>query len=466
MPGKTGHRKIVFGVIGVAVILAAAFVLFPRVKSDPSRPNIIVVLVDTLRRDHVGIYGYPRLTTPALDDLAGRNVLFTDAYPNSNWTKPSVASLFTGLYVGQHGVKYILTRAADEAPAAQALPEEAVSLAEVLAEAGYRTLGVVENVHVSKKLGFSQGFETWKEDIYGATNVTNTFLRSIEGVETPFFAYIHYFDPHIPYYRNRIFEGEGEVAPGLLESKASDIDWGLYAFAVDTGFVGLSGLERQRLVDLYDGEIRDVDIGLARIFAALREKGLFENSWIIVTADHGENFYETGRMAHPHDCFSNPQIRVPLVMKLPSALGLSEITVTQPVMLVDIMPTVLGHLGLGRPGGLAGVDLMGAIRSQEALPARAIIAESESGGMILSSWEKLVEVKTRVGHFRFLHDLRDDPLERIDIHASAPERAEEMAAQFQRTNAAARAELAVEATTGVTTTAEELERLKGLGYFH
>ena len=453
--------------IAAALVVACAGVagsLALRARQRPRQPNVMLVIVDTLRRDHVGVYGCRRPCTPTMDALGGENVLFTNAYANSNWTKPSVASLFTGLYVSQHGVKYVVTGQSGELPVTQRLPEDAVTLAELMSAAGYDTIGIVENVHISAKMGFSQGFRVWDDSPYGATNVTNRFLDRSKEVKEPFFAYIHYFDPHTPYYRTRNFEGEGAVLPGLQEAKSTDYRWTAYTFGVDRGIIGLSAFERRRLEDLYDGEVRNADTGIGRILATLRARGMYDNTWVIVTADHGENFYEAKRLTHPHDCFSNPQMRIPLIMKMPESCGIRERIVADPVELADILPTIASYLGLDVPAGVVGADLTAAILEGSPLGSRAIAAESEAGRMLVAGKHKYVSVPTEVGNFSFVYDESADPLEEHNLADEDAAGAVRLAALFEEVNTEARRRQTVKPSSDVQLSREEVEKMKSVGY--
>jgi len=449
-----------------AVLATAAFAVSSagRRTADERRPNILLIVVDTLRRDRVGIYASRHATTPTIDDLAAANVIFANAYANSNWTKPSIASLFTGLYVGQHGVKYVVTDQSGELPMTQRLPEDATTIAEILKADGYSTLGVVENIHVSAKLGFSQGFDLWDESAYGAMNVTNRFIEHLDEAKGPLFAYVHYFDPHAPYYRTRFFETEGDITPGLQEAKSNDYRWTTYTFGVDCGIIGLSPIERQRLEALYDGEVRNADVGIARILATLKQKGLFENTWIIITADHGENFYEGRRVTHPHDCFSNPQMRIPLVMKMPAATGDGNVVVTDAVQLVDIAPTIMALLGLQPLPGMVGANVLPAVLDGKSLGARQIAAESESGVMLVESKYKYVSVPTKAGTFVFLYDESADPLEEHDLAAGDPALAARLDGLYKGAAEAAMKRETVKAAGNVRLSEEEVERMRSLGY--
>jgi len=546
---RTGGRK-VGGVLAAAVVLAAvagAALAFFLTGGAPERPNIIIICVDTLRSDHVGAYGYPRETTPQMDRIAGEGVLFEECYSNSNWTKPAVASLFTGLYVGQHDVKFAHTELDDGKVGTQRLPEQATTLAEILKGEGYHTIASVENVHISERFGFAQGFDEWNENVRGATSVTNSFLRQLEESDRPFFAYVHYFDPHTPYNPNMFFEtsdrivpeteraaaalerlqetagGGGSGAPeaGALEAitgapgaagrafaevagrdgpgaAASDdgageggaqaapsavsgrdagegdwsgedeVDlhpWPVYMFGVDKGLGGLSAFERRRLEALYDGEIRDVDVNLERVVAALRAGGAWENTWIILTADHGENFYENRRVTHPHDCFLNWQVRVPLLMKMPRGSGVGPGRIEARVQHVDVTATVLSYLGLGLERGMVGRDLLPALRGEAALEERDVVAESESGWMILSGARKYTRILTRLGDFEQFCNLAEEPLE-LSPRRPDEREGEVLSARFEHINDEARSQIFLDVREGVELSPEEEERMRSLGYVH
>lgn len=460
-------RRSVTFLVAVAVLICAAAAAWLSMSGGRKRPpDVILVVIDTLRRDRLGAYGYHRETSPHIDALADENVLFANAYANSNWTKPSVASLMTGLYVSQHGVTHVVTHQAGQLPTTQRLPEDVTTLAEVFKSKGYQTIGVVENVHISAKLGFAQGFDIWDENLFGATNITNDFLYRLEELESPYFLYIHYFDPHSPYYRTRLFETEGRITPGLQEVKSTDYIWSTYTFGVDRGLTGLSPVERQRLEDLYDGEVRWVDMSLGRIFERLKKRGTFDDSWIIVTSDHGENFYEGKRLTHPHDCFSDSQVRIPLVMKMPGSLGVKERVVADAVQLVDIFPTITAFLGIEWVAGTVGTDLMPAICDNQPLPQRALEAESESGTMYMAGSHKYVKVPTEVGVFEFVYDTASDPLEERNLGTSEPELAAKYAKASSELREGAREKMLLESSEGVSLSEDEIERMRKLGYLH
>lgn len=468
----TLKRRIVIGILAVLLAVSAVWAsrkLFPARTSR--KPNILLVVIDTLRRDRLATYAGEGSCMPHLDELASGNIVFANAWSNSNWTKPAVASLFTGLYVSQHGVKYIVTGQDSDLPVTQCLPEDAVTLAEIMKKAGYYNLAVIENVHISAKLGFAQGFDCWDDGAYGATNLTNQFLFHLDETaaaraDKPLFAYVHYFDPHAPYYRTRHFETEGLVAPGLGESKSNDLTWTNYTFGVDRGIIGMSFIERRRLEALYDGEVRNVDNNLARLLEGLKERELYDNTWVMVTADHGENIGEHGRLTHAHDCFADAQVRVPLVMKLPESMGHGERAVTNRVEHVDLTATLIASTGEGLLPGMPGRNLMPFIVDGSPLRPANVLAESESGQMLIASRFKYVAVATPLKTFQFLYDMAADPLEDVNIAATDSRTLAEMADTVTEMVRDARLARTVQAAGDVKLSPEEVERLRALGYLH
>ena len=240
----------------------------------PGKPaNVVVILVDTLRQDHVGCYGHDRNTTPAIDAFAGDAVKFERAYATSPWTTPTVASMFSGLYPGRHRVRTI----------DMALPGEVTTLAEILQQRGYATAGVVSHVLLDRRHRFDQGFAEYVEVIdqrrphetVTTAEVTDAALQLLAGLEKqrdPFFMFVHYFDPHYEYLRHPQHRFRGQSRSGRLDRRPRRIHGPLRDL--------MRGLECHRdrpgLRDLYDEEIRHTDGGVGRLLQMLRESGRFD----------------------------------------------------------------------------------------------------------------------------------------------------------------------------------------------
>jgi arylsulfatase A-like enzyme len=338
-------------------LLAGALLLLGagifRAFFSPRHPplNVVLVVVDTLRQDHLSAYGYARETAPFLDGLARQGVVLDGISPAS-WTKPATASILTGLHPVTH-------QAIDRQ---DRLPDEATTLAETLRSTGYRTLAASANGWVSPTFGFQQGFEKfllYERDSVRASDLNRQFLPKLQRLPEPFFLYVHYIDPHVPYAPQVDWRGEplpASVHP-LLPAE-------LDATHVRTRPADLL----RRAVDLYDGEIRGADLGLAELVGALRGRGVLGRTLLVVTADHGEEFEEHGRMSHGQTLYEEV-LRVPLIFSGP---GLRGGTRRGRASLLDIVPTLLDLVEVPfwrRPSHLDGVSLAGALRSGRGLPS-------------------------------------------------------------------------------------------------
>ena len=293
----------------------------------PQRPalNVVVVVVDTLRQDHLATYGYARDTAPFLDSLARQGVTLDGISPSS-WTKPAAASILTGLHPVTH-------QAIDRQ---DRLPEPAVTLAEILRREGYRTFAASANGWVSPAFGFEQGFDEFllnEQMNIRARELNRELLPRLLQLQEPFFLYVHYIDPHVPYAPATDWRGDSMPA-ALAPVLPGDL--------ADTDALGRSPQFRQRAIDLYDGEIRGADGGVAELVGALRERGLADRTLLVVTSDHGEEFEEHGRMSHGQTLYDEV-LRVPLIFHGPGLYPGARLGVAS---LADIVPTVVDLVGL------------------------------------------------------------------------------------------------------------------------
>jgi arylsulfatase A-like enzyme len=307
------------------------------------------VVVDTLRADRLGCYGAERDTSPSLDALARGGVRFERAYATAPWTKPAVASMFTGLYPAAHGAGRVKN----------ALPEGARTLAEILREAGYRSAGVVSHDVVRAVNGFAQGFDRYLESEAGGHDHVSTpgvteqalaELADLAAGDAPFFLFVHYFDPHYNYKRH--------PGVGFAAERAGRLDGSQPLVSLRRWGEDLSDAELGFLRDLYDEEIRFTDAGIGRLLEGLERSGRGGNTYVVATADHGEAFLEHGWLGHTRSLY-DVLLRVPLLVRGP---GLDPRVVEEPVSLVGLLPTVLDLLGVEPPQGLHGVSLAPALR--------------------------------------------------------------------------------------------------------
>ena len=290
--------------------------------------NLVLISVDCLRADHVGVYGYARNTTPNIDRFGTEGVVFRNATSVSSWTLPTHMSMMTGLMPSLHGVsrKYKLSSSVPYLP-------------EILADNGYQTLGVAVGDYVSQEWGFERGFDVYRMLIgRRASGIVDEALELVRGTRSAKkFLFVHLFDAHWPYVPPRGFLDRFDERPPDISDIMTKVRDG----------VPPSGPEEiQQLVNLYDGEIAYLDKELGRFFAGLKEAGIYHRSLIILTADHGESFYEHNAWEHTISLFGEIT-HIPLIVKWPgeSPTGTVESLVSQ----LNIFPTLLEESGLVPP---------------------------------------------------------------------------------------------------------------------
>ena len=334
-------------------------------SADP--PNILLIVVDTLRADRLSFYGHFRDTSPEMKEhLADRGVVLEHAYAQAPWTLPSMASMMTGLDPA---------RFLDENGNPWGLPEAAVTLAEVVAEAGYDTRAFIANPTLHAGNGFAQGFEHFETAPYdvaslslNADSLDARIRPQLESLREPFFLYAHYLDPHDPYENPDLEGGKSPFFPeyqGRL--RGTDVH-GLYLRQLS-----MEDPEQdvKHLKALYDSEIRYVDRYIGELLEALPEE-VVSSTLVVLTSDHGEELFEHGGWKHGESVYQE-QIRVPLVFRWDGRLPTGS-RIKSTVRLLDVMPTVLDAAGLltsDLAESLAGRSLLPALEGGqlEDLPA-------------------------------------------------------------------------------------------------
>ncbi|MCZ6817653.1 MAG: sulfatase [Planctomycetota bacterium] len=390
----------------VTVMISIPFMFAGCDRSEPAtapvRPNILLISVDTLRRDHLGIYGYPRATSVNIDAIAQNGAVFDNAVSTSSWTLPAHASMLTGLYPAFHGLQDDGTKLAPDRPA----------LAEKLRNLGYYTLAVVSHVYVSSEFGLERGFDHFDDSLIqgGATNpiaeqVVDRLLLAVEQApDGPFCAFVHFFDPHWDY-----------DAPPPFDTRF--VDRG-YAGTIDGTVKSMTPYfsirrqmpegDRQYAIALYDGEIAYLDDQLGRMLKTLRERGKMDNTVVVFTADHGEEFKEHGRLGHGKTLFGE-QLRVPLIIAGHPAFGRGTRR-RDLVSLVDIAPTLLELAG-----GEASPDSQGAsLVHPDTTGLRTVFGESIRFGNEMRTAQQ--------GRFKVIHYNQGDSRQFYDLIADPGER--------------------------------------------
>lgn len=303
-----------------------------------TRPNVLLYIVDTVRADHIGLYGYEKEISPRVDAFADRSIAFMDAVAQTPWTRASVASILTGLYPDNHHAN-----SGDEK-----LAEEFVTLAEIVSRQGYQSAAFVTNGNLAPEFGLDQGFDTYvhlkERGVEVHRRAEELHAEAIgwlgeRSKEQPFFLYVHATDPHAPYTPPAGFQKE--FAPNLRYPEASSLQ------VITELFKGERQADdhlREDLVRLYDAEIAYWDHEFGNLLDSLENTGLANDTIVVLVSDHGEEFAEHGGWQHSTSVHSE-QIQVPFVIQIPLEWGAGT-TVSTPVQHVDILPTLLDLLGL------------------------------------------------------------------------------------------------------------------------
>lgn len=450
----------------VAAAVAGALALAWRSGGEPERPDVLVLLVDALRADEPSFAGYPRPTTPAIDALVADGVVFSQAVAASTFTKSSVASLFTGRFPYQHGVYWGSRRLDSGALVADRLPAREITLAEVLRRRGWLTRAWVQNGHLVARMGFAQGFVDYRDSQGSIGRIHRQVLPFLRGPghRYPFFAYLHYIDLHDPYRPEPPYDAL--FGDGADPYEGIDLGrWGEYLEAVRRGEVRPEPERVERMRAAYDGQLRAIDDQIGLLLAELKRLGRYDSTLIVLTADHGDAFYEHGFIGHstvPYD----ELVRVPLVIKLPGGRFADESVAVQ-ARLVDLMPTLLAALGVDPPAGVAGCNLLALVRGGEppAECGRAVIEIAEEGAYPV--------VALRTERWKYIHhqhrgdelyDLEADPAERDDLLAPAAGPPPPAAEELHRAALAVVAARAANAESPVELDAATIRELKALGY--
>lgn len=456
-------------ILGAALSLTVA--LLACGDEPPSRPNIFLLTIESLRPDHVGSYSGERKTTPNLDALAREAVVYEDAHAVTSWTLASHASMFTGLYPTAHGAVGPKSK----------LPDTARTLADLLAAEGYQTAGVASGPYLAKSHNLSQGFEYYDQSAAtlgtqgGAhDDVTNPilekvifrFLDSYRDPERPLFLFAYYWDPHYDYIPPAPFDAM------FVDDDSERVDLRGYESSLRVTSK-ITDAQLRYVVSQYDGEIRHTDAYLGRLFDRLKESGLWDDSVIIVTSDHGEEFFDHGQKGHKRTLYSE-SVHVPLIVKLPSAAQTGRDS--RLVSLVDLFPTILELAGIELEVPHQGASLF----APEPDPERSIFFE-----LLSTFYHRLTDgpgfrrvdeewLAIRRGDHKLLivpaeqrvelYRVSSDPAEQHDIAIEAPELVEQLEAVLTEWRERSRMLSEVGSSTEAELDSTQVERLRALGY--
>lgn len=422
-----------------------------------------------MRADFLSCNGCEYPTTPNIDALAADGVLFENAYSNSNWTKAAIAALFTGLWPSETGAVRICQLLPDGSVSETSLSPSPATLAECLEARGYATAGFVNNPHLDAAFGFDRGFGHYAQGAMPCEEIVGQYLswRCALGDSAKAFAYLHFLEPHAPYNPPSAYAdlfGPHEAADRLFTREGGGYeDWEAFRDEVNGGGLKLSPAVVEGFRNLYAAQVARCDAAMGRLLAALKERDAYEEALIVVTADHGENFYEHMVLEHLPTTFFEEQIRVPLAVKFPRALGCEGVRIAEPVQLMDVTATISASAGgqpLGRGRSLVGAALLARARS-------AVIVTEAAGGFVVRFGSLKMFLKR--GECLKVHRLINtsaDPGERADIAARKPSFAQRALRQAEKWDAFVSARAPEGQARGASE--EELrelrERLRSLGY--
>lgn len=460
------------------------------VESTLERPNVLLIVIDTLRADRVGVNGSSAGLTPTIDGLAAEGTVFTEAMSSSCFTPPPHASLLTGTYPSRHGIRR------NE----RFLAPANLTLAEIFKENGFSTFAVVSNLQLAGAFGWAQGFDfyddslvaaasptIWLErtpavtlatklgahprmwllilgqelgllDIVQAENTVNHVLEVLDRVGTrPFFGFVNFMDPHYPYTpRDKSQRGSAARANAAVQPVLRTQG---HALSV----VGNLDAELALLREYYDEEIRYLDKQLARLFAELRERGIYDNTLIVLTSDHGEHFGEHQLLFHTNSLYKE-LVHVPLVVRPPAGLpGMGRNQVhARPVSLVDVAATVIEAAEIEAPLTLQGSSLLPLLRGDDAQEERVAVAEWEDERVAIWGDYKAFFVGDRLER---VVRRSSDSLESEDLALEDPQLAAAASRHFQEwlERCASGGSLA-EGTSIIDPAVAE--QLRALGYLH
>jgi len=457
-----------------------------------SRPNVMLIVMDTVRADHLSVYGYQRDTTPNLKKLAADSMLFPQALSAADITLTSHASIFTGLYPSWHGA-YCQPPDASFGRRIGPVP----TLAEALGQNGYHNLGVAANLYLRADFGLQRGFadfriprpvpvlagdESWYMLRYGMRQAINLvadtsqfdrlysrgdavngeFFRMLGDpklAQAPFFAFFNYMDAHYPYMPPRPFD---HLFPGKTSATEGDLDE--IQMEVSQKGEPLPPLYTSHAVSQYDGGIAYIDSQIGQLVDWLKRQGLYDDTMIVVTADHGEAFGERRLFLHGNSLYAN-LLHVGLLVKYPHSSHKG--VVDTPVSLIDVFPTVLKVIGVNAPAGLQGIDVL----DPAATATRALFSESYPcpvphgpqcpGGCLMRSvvsWPNKFIFSS--GGSPETYQLLDDPNENRNLFGSLNKTAQALSEELRRWVKT----MPPQEAQHINLSPEEIKRFKALGY--
>lgn len=489
-------------VAAAVIVWGASAMLSPSVPWKPlasqthpgDKPNVIFIVADTVRADHLSVYGYSRNTSPNLQKFADQAMTFVNVAGSGDWTLPTHASMFTGLYTNRHHARF-------DGEFPHPLSKRFETIAETLSRNGYATAAVVANAAVANSaMGMDQGFQyyddRWNSYVlswaatpyYSLRGLLQPFeyllpstvvaacrpghkinaeafpvIDKLAAKKRPFFLFLNFMDAHEPYPAPAPFSQLYGLKDQSRFSRKEFVElWEDVVFSRRQ----MTPAEKSQLVAEYDAGISSLDFQLGRLFDRLREKSLFDSALIIVTSDHGEALGERGQMEHGGMSVYDNQIGIPLLIKLPKSGG--KTIVARVASQVDYFPTIMQVTGYPAPANIDGVSLL-----QPDDPQRVVFSESYPQPKLYDVDPRRYRVMRQAifdGHTKFIqasdggkeaYNTSDDPGELHDIAREGKPLVSQLEAQLRtwRRSAMEKAKAPADKLSR-----EAIERLKSLGY--
>jgi arylsulfatase A-like enzyme len=373
------------------------------------RPDIVLITLDAARPDHFSSYGYERLTTPNIDRLAGQSLVFTNVFALVPNTHRSVPTMLTGLSFLNHEVT----------EEDSVLSATATTLAEYLRGVGYRTACFTSTPNNSRSIGTEQGYDEFHElwtEVPRSISRTPDYLatRAVEWLGTldesqPFHLQLHFVPPHAPYDPEKVFDRfTDSTYDGSLDGHPKTLQ------AIDKKNLAMTDSGLAHIISLYDGNLRAADHAVERVLQALRNRQRWNDTVVLITSDHGEAFWEHGRMLHNNTVYDE-MLRVPFILCMPESVDLDGIALDRTATLADIVPTLLSAASSRLPEHLDGIDLLERSPPVRANVGRAVLARTahpEPLRCLRTPRWKVILTPSGQGE---LYDLTADPRERRNV---------------------------------------------------
>ena len=381
-----------------------------RTANLTNEANIILISVDSLRADHLSCYGYRRKTSPNVDLLANEGTLFTRALSVTSWTLPAHLSMLTSLTPEALGVFGMH----------DGLDTQRITLAEILRQNGYATAGFVSGPFLYSNYGYNQGFEYYDDftikfvsNKVAQSGITSPALTAVvqewlkKNHERRFFLFLHYWDVHYDYIPpspyDKLFARRYR---GTVDGRNFNLNPQIKK--------GMKQRDLAHVIALYDGEIAYTDFYIGKLISSLKRLNVFDNSLIIFTADHGDEFLEHGGKGHRRTLY-HEVLRVPLIMKFPAAAGFPKgKTVDATASILDIMPTILSYLGLETPPVSDGQELLSSLKGHRPNSNRNLFASLQQDLYAVQSGN-LKFIANLKSFQNELYDLSNDPQEQHNL---------------------------------------------------